>query len=49
MKKLFFTILTVLSSSFIIAQASGNVNYQNQGYYNNNTININFPANDVLL
>lgn len=49
MKKLFFTILTVLSSSFIIAQASGNVNYQNQGYYNNNTININFPANDDIV
>lgn len=50
MKKLFSTFLTVLFSPFIIAQASGNVNYQTQQYYNNNTININFPSNaDILV
>lgn len=49
MKKLFFTFLTALFSSFIIAQASGNVNYQNQQYYNGNTINVNFPSNDDIL
>jgi uncharacterized protein YggE len=50
MKKLFFTFLTALFSPFIIAQASGNVNYQNQQYYNSNTINISFPSNaDILV
>lgn len=50
MKKLFFTFLTLLFSSFIMAQASGNINYQNQQYTANNTININFPPNaDILV
>lgn len=49
MKKLFFTFLTALFSPFIIAQASGNINYQNQQYYNSNTINVNFPSNGDIL
>lgn len=50
MKKLFFTFLTLLFSSFIMAQASGNINYQNQQYTANNTININFTPNaDILV
>lgn len=50
MKKLFFTFLTALFSSFIMAQASGNINYQHQQSYNNNTIDINFPSNtDIIL
>lgn len=50
MKKLFFTSLTLLFSSFIMAQASGNVNYQHQQSYNNNAIDINFPSNtDIIL
>jgi predicted secreted protein len=51
MKKLFFSFTALLFSQFIIAQVSGNINYQNPQYYsNNNTININFPTNaDILI
>lgn len=50
MKKLFSTFLALLFSSFLIAQASGNINYQNQQYYSNNTINVSFPSNaDILV
>lgn len=49
MKKLFFTFLTLLFSSFIMAQASGNINYQHQQSYNNNTIDINFPSNTDIM
>ena len=49
MKKLFFTFLTALFSSFIMAQASGNINYQHQQSYNNNTIDINFPSNTDII
>lgn len=49
MKKLFFTFLTTLFSSFIMAQASGNINYQHQQSYNNNTIDINFPSNTDII
>lgn len=50
MRKVFFTILTALFSPFIIGQTSGNVNYQNQQYHSNNTINVNFPSNaDILV
>lgn len=49
MKKLFFTFLTLLFSSFIMAQASGNINYQYQQSYNNNTIDINFPSNTDII
>lgn len=50
MKKLFSTFLALLFSSFLIAQASGNVNYQNQQYYSNNTINVSFPSDaDILV
>lgn len=49
MKKLFFTFLTLLFSSFIMAQASGNINYQHQQSYNNNTIDINFPSNTDII
>ncbi|MBP1225848.1 SIMPL domain-containing protein [Flavobacterium sp. 1355] len=48
MKKLFFSVLTLLFSSLIIGQASGNVNYQNQ-YYSNKTINIDFPQNTDIV
>ncbi len=36
-------------SQFIMAQASGNVNYQNQPYYAKNTINVNFPSEEGIL
>ncbi|MFH7003118.1 SIMPL domain-containing protein [Flavobacterium bizetiae] len=49
MKKLFFTFLTLLFSSFIMAQASGNINYQHQQSYNNNTIDINFSSNTDII
>lgn len=49
MKKLFFTFLTLLFSSFIMAQASGNINYQHQQSYNKNTIDINFPSNTDII
>jgi len=50
MKKLFFTFLTVLFSPFLMAQASGNINYQNQQSYNNSIIDINFPLDtDIIL
>jgi len=50
MKKLFFTLLTLSFSSFIIGQASGNVNYRNQQYYSNKSINIDFaPNNDIVV
>lgn len=50
MKKLFFTFTSLLFSSFIIGQVSGNINYQNQQDYSNNSININFPTNaDILV
>lgn len=49
MKKLLFTFLTLLFSSFIMAQASGNINYQYQQSYNNNTIDINFPSNTDII
>jgi len=49
MKKLFLTFLTALFSSFIMAQASGNINYQHQQSYNNNTIDINFPSNTDII
>lgn len=50
MKKLFSTFLALLFSSFLVAQASGNINYQNQQYYSNNTINVSFPSNaDILV
>lgn len=49
MKKLFFTFLTLLFSFFIMAQASGNINYQHQQSYNNNTIDINFPSNTDII
>jgi uncharacterized protein YggE len=48
MKKLFFSVLTLLFSSLIIGQASGNVNYQNQ-YYPNKTINIDFLQNTDIV
>jgi len=48
MKKLFFSVLTLLFSSLIIGQASGNVNYQNQ-YYSNKTINIDFLQNTDIV
>ncbi|WPO79935.1 SIMPL domain-containing protein [Flavobacterium sp. KACC 22761] len=48
MKKLFLPFFTILFSQFINAQASGNVNYQNQ-YNAQNTININFPSNDGIV
>ena len=49
MKKLFFTFLAVLTSSFIIGQASGNVNYQNHPYNNFNTIDTPFPSNGDIV
>lgn len=49
MKKLFFTFLTLLFSSSIMAQASGNINYQHQQSYNNNTIDINFSSNTDII
>lgn len=50
MKKLFFTASTALFSTFIMAQASGNINYRDQESYNNMAIDINFPSsNDILL
>ncbi|MEN2402037.1 SIMPL domain-containing protein [Flavobacterium sp. MC2016-06] len=50
MRKLFFTILALPFCQFIIAQASGNVNYQNQIRYSNNTINVDFPSDsDVVI
>ncbi|WP_343695995.1 SIMPL domain-containing protein [Flavobacterium sp.] len=48
MKKLFSFFLTLLFSPFIIGQASGNVNYQNQ-YQASNTIDINFPSNEGIV
>lgn len=49
MKKLSFTFLALLFSSFIIGQASGNINYQNQQHYPNQTINIDFPQNTDIV
>lgn len=51
MKKLSFTFLALLFSSFIIGQASGNVNYQSQQSYNNdnNTIDTDFPSNGDIV
>ncbi|RUT69706.1 DUF541 domain-containing protein [Flavobacterium cupreum] len=49
MKKLFFKFLTLLFSPLIIAQASGNINYQNRQYAANNTINISFPENEAIM
>nr|WP_199000657.1 SIMPL domain-containing protein [Flavobacterium sp. ASV13] len=50
MKKLFLSFLVALFSPFIMAQASGNINYQNQQHYNNDLINVNFPSNaDILV
>ncbi|SHL76089.1 SIMPL domain-containing protein [Flavobacterium chilense] len=50
MKKLFFSFLVALFSPFIMAQVSGNINYQNQQNYNNDLINVNFPSNaDILV
>jgi len=49
MKKLFFTALTALFSTFIMAQASGNINYRDQESYNNTAIDINFPSNNDIL
>ncbi|MDA6068161.1 SIMPL domain-containing protein [Flavobacterium sp. AC] len=50
MKKLLFTSITLLFSSFIISQVSGNINYQQRQSYNNNTIDINFPVNaDIIV
>lgn len=49
MKKLFFKFLTLLFSPLIIAQASGNINYQNRQYAANTTINISFPENEAIM
>ncbi|PWB28468.1 SIMPL domain-containing protein [Flavobacterium sp. HTF] len=49
MKKLSFTFLALLFSSFVIGQASGNINYQNQQHYPNQTINIDFPQNTDIV
>ena len=50
MKKLFLSFLVALFSPFIMAQVSGNINYQNQQNYNNDLINVNFPSNaDILV
>ena len=49
MKKLFFTASTALFSTFIMAQASGNINYRNQESYSNTPIDINFPSNNDIL
>lgn len=50
MKKLFFTFLALTFYQFIIAQVSGNVNYQNQRNYSNDAINVGFPSNaDVIV
>lgn len=49
MKKLFFTASTALFSTFIMAQASGNINYRDQESYNNTAIDINFPLNNDIL
>ncbi|WP_281231451.1 SIMPL domain-containing protein [Flavobacterium gelatinilyticum] len=49
MKKLSFSFLILMFSQFIMAQASGNVNYQNQPYYAKNTINVNFPSEEGIL
>ena len=49
MKKLFFTASTALFSTFIMAQASGNINYRDQESYNNTAIDINFPSNNDIL
>lgn len=49
MKKLFFTTSTALFSTFIMAQASGNINYRDQKSYNNTAIDINFPSNNDIL
>ncbi|MFQ6603211.1 SIMPL domain-containing protein [Flavobacterium sp. C3NV] len=49
MKKLFFTASTALFSTFIMAQASGNINYHDQESYNNTAIDINFPSNNDIL
>jgi uncharacterized protein YggE len=49
MKKLFFTASTALFSTFIMAQASGNINYRDQESYNNTAIDINFPSNNDII
>jgi len=49
MKKLFFTASTALFSTFIMGQASGNINYRDQESYNNTAIDINFPSNNDIL
>lgn len=50
MKKLFLSFLVALFSPFIMAQVSGNINYQNQQSYNNDLIDVNFPSNaDILV
>lgn len=48
MKKLFLSLFIILFSQFVVAQVSGNVNYQNH-YNDQNTININFPSNDGIV
>ncbi|MCV2485462.1 SIMPL domain-containing protein [Flavobacterium sp. SH_e] len=47
MKKLLYSSF-ILFSQYIIGQASGNVNYQNQ-YSANNTIDISFPSHEGIV
>jgi uncharacterized protein YggE len=50
MKQLFFTFLALLLSlSSVIAQASGNINYQNRQYYSEKTINIDLSQNTDIV
>lgn len=50
MKQLFFTFLALLlSPTSIIAQASGNINYQNRQYYSEKTINIDLSQNTDII
>jgi hypothetical protein len=48
MKKLFSFFSVLLFSPFIMGQASGNVNYQNQ-YHTNNTIDVSFPSQEGIV
>jgi predicted secreted protein len=50
MKQLFFTFFSLLlSPTSIIAQASGNINYQNRQYYSEKTINIDLSQNTDIV
>ncbi|WP_245593014.1 SIMPL domain-containing protein [Crocinitomix catalasitica] len=50
MKKIITLIMTTFLSQAIIAQVSGNINYQNQVRFPDQNININFPSsNDLYL